>query len=78
MKTIKVKIKTLDKMIEEFGSNHIGTLTTLQFNVFMESWIPQDRIINVIKLEKHDDIYLIGTLHNNPYYISSRHIEEFL
>ena len=78
MQTIKVKIKTLSKMINEFGSDHLGTLTTPQFNVFMESWVPQDRIMNVIKLEKHDDIYLIGTLHNNPYYISSQHIEEFL
>ena len=78
MQTIKVKIKTLSQMINEFGSDHLGTLTTPQFNVFMESWVPQDRIMNVIKLEKHDDIYLIGTLHNNPYYINSQHIEEFI
>ena len=78
MKAIKVKIKELSQMIDEFGSDHLGTLTTPQFNVFMESWIPKDRIMNVIKLKKHDDMYLIGTLHNNPYYISNQHIEEFL
>lgn len=78
MELIKVKIKTLSKMINEFGSDHLGTLTEPQFNAFMESWVPQDRIMNVAKLKKHDNMYLIGTLNNNPYYISSQHIEEFL
>ena len=78
MELIKVKIKTLSQIINEFGSDHIGTLTVPQFNAFMESWVPQNRIMSVIKLEKHDDMYLIGTLHNIPYYISSQHIEEFI
>ena len=66
MKSIKVKIKPLGKMIEEFGSDHLGVLTTPQFNVFMESWIPKDRIMNVIEC-KQPGTYLIGTCLGRPY-----------
>ena len=78
MEIIKVKIKTLDNMIKEFGSDYLGTLTTPQFNVFMESWIPKDRTMNASKLEKHENMYLIGTLHGKPYIISNQHIQEYL
>ena len=78
MEIIKVKIKTLDNMIKEFGSDYLGTLTSPQFNAFMESWIPKDRIMTVAKLEKHENMYLIGTLYGEPYIISNEHIDEFL
>ena len=78
MEIIKVKIKTLDNMIKEFGSDYLGTLTTPQFNVFMESLIPKDRIVNVAKLEKHENMYLIGTLYGKPYIISNQQIQEYL
>lgn len=73
---IKVKIKSLDKMISEYGSDWLGVKTTPQFNIFMESWVPKDRIMNVAKAG--DNLYLLGMCKGTPYYISCQHIEEII
>ncbi len=78
MQPIKGKIKTLKQMIDEYGSDYLGVKTTPSFNVFMESWIPENRIMNIVPVEGHIDLYCIGTCNGRAYFISSEHIEYFI
>ena len=62
---IRVKVKTWDEMVEQYGWYREGTINLEQFGWHkeLEKLIPEDRIIEVIEKYKPKEYYMIDYLY---------------
>ena len=77
METIKVKIKSWDKMEDEFGLDYFMNINCNEVFVYsMENLLPEDRIIEVTPVE--DNNIYSWHVNGNEWNISNDMIEEVI